>query len=132
MNIIFIIMIIIMIIIFTISIIIMIIIFTISIIIVIIIFTISIIIMIINIMIVIIVYYLVFSFDRYCAIVNPLSHQLTHSKAWAGIVAIWTLSVATAYPQFHFSETVQIESNSTAVQCLMIFPDGLFGTYFLV
>ncbi|XP_063726720.1 substance-P receptor-like [Symsagittifera roscoffensis] len=72
------------------------------------------------------------SIDRYCAIVNPLSHQLTHSKAWAGIVAIWTLSVATAYPQFHFSETVQIEPNSTAVQCLMIFPDGLFGTYFLV
>ncbi|XP_075247408.1 substance-P receptor-like [Convolutriloba macropyga] len=72
------------------------------------------------------------SIDRYFAIVNPLSHQLTHKKAWAGIATIWTLSLITAYPQFHFSDIVHTGPNSTAPQCLMIFPDGLVGTYFLV
>ncbi len=63
---------------------------------------------------------------------HPLSHQLTHKKAWSGLLAIWGLALATAYPQFHYSTTVKFDPNSTTVHCLMQFPDGVFGTSFLV
>ncbi|XP_063229068.1 tachykinin-like peptides receptor 86C [Bacillus rossius redtenbacheri] len=68
------------------------------------------------------------SVDRYMAIVRPLQHSLSRSKAGVALVVVWLSSGSLALPCLLYSNvlTMRYASGQSRIVCYMMWPDGKY------